>query len=582
MKIPFRGYWEILSKYLRKRKAAFALLAFLICGGIALQLVNPQIMRSVIDGALGGKVGQTLIFSAALFIVVAVIQQAFGVAAAYVGENIAWRATNELRADLAAHCISLDMKYHNDTTPGELIQRIDGDVAEFSNFFSQLVVRILANILLMMGILAVLFRENPAVGGVFTLFAALTIGTLSLLRNLAVGPEKLLREDTTALSGFLEERLAGTEDIRSCGAVAYVMNGLYAIHRKVLGHWKTAGVMHFWGRMIGGVVLTVGFAAAFIAGYTLYRAGVMTVGTVFLLVYYVNLLSRPIRELSVQVDSLQSVGASVERIRELKQVRPLILDGPGADLPAGQPLDLEFQSVSFSYLAEEPVLDRVSFSVPGGSVLGLLGRTGSGKTTIARLVFRLYEPTGGRILLNGTPLVEAGLEDLRHRVALVTQDVQLFQGTVRENITLFNREIGDEAILEAVARLELSDWLSALPSGLDTKLETGGRGLSAGEAQLLAFTRVFLRNPGLVILDEASSRLDPATEDLIERAVDKLLYNRSAIVIAHRLGTVGRADDILILEEGSAAEFGKRTALAGDPSSRFSALLRTGMEEALA
>lgn len=164
---------------------------------------------------------------------------------------------------------------------------------------------------------------------------------------------------------------------------------------------------------------------------------------------------------------------------------------------------------------------------------------------------------------------------------MVTQDVQLFQGTVRENITLFNRKIGDEAILEAIAKLELSDWLAALPSGLDTKLETGGRGLSAGEAQLLAFTRVFLRDPGLVILDEASSRLDPATEGLIERAVDKLLVGRSALVIAHRLGTVGRADDILILEEGTAVEYGKRSTLAADPSSRFSALLRTGMEEAL-
>jgi ATP-binding cassette subfamily B protein len=582
MKIPFRGYWDILSKYLRKRTAAFVLLAFLICGGIALQLVNPQIMRSVIDGALAGRADRALILSALLFIIVAMIGQGSSVAAAWVGENLAWRATNELRADLADHCLSLDMKYHNDTTPGELIQRIDGDVAEFSNFFSQLVVRILANILLMAGILAVLFLENAAIGGMFTLFAALTIGTMSLVRNLAVEPEKLLREANTELSGFLEERLAGTEDIRSSGAVAWVMNGLYSIHRKILKHWTAAGGMHFWVRMIAGVVLTVGFAGAFVAGYTLYRAGVMSVGTVFLLVYYVNLLSRPIRELSQQVDSLQSVGASVERIRELKLIRPLILDGPGADLPTGRPLSLEFQSVSFAYLAEEPVLDRVSFSLPAGDILGLLGRTGSGKTTIARLVFRLYEPSGGQVCLQGIPLARARLEDLRRRVALVTQDVQLFQGTVRENITLFDRGIADAAIIEAIDRLELTRWLSALPDGLETKLETGGRGLSAGEAQLLAFTRVFLRDPGLVILDEASSRLDPATEILIERAVDKLLLDRSAIVIAHRLGTVGRADDILILEEGTVAEYGKRAALASDPGSRFSGLLRTGMEEVLA
>ncbi len=165
---------------------------------------------------------------------------------------------------------------------------------------------------------------------------------------------------------------------------------------------------------------------------------------------------------------------------------------------------------------------------------------------------------------------------------MVTQDVQLFQATVRENITFFDAAIPDERILEAIGSSELSDWLAGLPQGLDTRLETGGRGLSAGEAQLLAFTRVFLRDPGLVILDEASSRLDPATERLIERAVDRLLANRSAIVIAHRLGTVERADDILIVDDGRASEYGRRARLAADPGSRFSGLLRTGMEEMLA
>jgi len=580
-KIPFRGYWDILSEYLTKRKLSFFFLIFLITGGIALQVINPQIVRRVLDGALAGIAPGELILPAALFIVVAVIHQIFGVSAAYVGENLAWKATNELREDLAAHCISLDIGYHNDTTPGELIQRIDGDVAEFSNFFSQLVVRILANILLMAGIVVVLFAENLALGGVFALFAAVTLAALSFVRNIAVGPEKLLREANTELSGFLEERLAGTEDIRSSGAVGYVLNGMYAIHRKILTHWRHSGAMHLWVRMIAGVVLTIGFAASFIFGYLLYRAGVMTIGTVFLIVYYVSLLSQPIRELSQQVDSLQSVGASVERIRELKAVVPTILDGSGLPLPAGRPLRLDFQSVSFSYLAAEPVLEKVCFTVPEGEILGLLGRTGSGKTTIARLVFRLHEPTGGSILLQGTRLADTRLADLRHRVALVTQDVQLFQATVRENITFFDGSVPDARIMEAIDALELSDWLKALPRGLDTRLETGGKSLSAGEAQLLAFTRVFLRDPGLVILDEASSRLDPATERLIERAVDRLLKNRSAIVIAHRLATVGRADGILILDGGRTAEYGRRAELASNPQSRFSALLRTGMEDVL-
>jgi len=167
-------------------------------------------------------------------------------------------------------------------------------------------------------------------------------------------------------------------------------------------------------------------------------------------------------------------------------------------------------------------------------------------------------------------------------VAMVTQDVQLFQATVRDNLTLFDRTIPDDRIEDAIRRLELSDWYTALPDGLDTELEAGGRGLSAGEAQLLAFTRVFLRNPGLVILDEASSRLDPATERHIERAIGVLLRDRTAIIIAHRLATVHRADEVMILEKGCVLEHGDREGLAADSASRFHGLLRTGLDELLA
>ncbi len=166
-------------------------------------------------------------------------------------------------------------------------------------------------------------------------------------------------------------------------------------------------------------------------------------------------------------------------------------------------------------------------------------------------------------------------------MAIVTQDVQLFRATVRDNLTFFDRRISDERIRAVIAQLGLDDWLQGLPKGLATLLDTGGHSLSAGEGQLLAFTRVFLRDPGLVILDEASSRLDPATEQRIERAIDRLLRGRTAIVIAHRLGTVHRADDILILEDGRVSEYGAREELVHDPASHFSQLLQTGLEEVL-
>ena len=215
-------------------------------------------------------------------------------------------------------------------------------------------------------------------------------------------------------------------------------------------------------------------------------------------------------------------------------------------------------------------------------MLGLLGRTGSGKTTLARLLLRLYDPTEGRVCLNGTPLTDATVDEVRQRVALVTQEVQLFQASVRDNLTLFNPVHLRRDHPAALADLELASWLESLPEGLDTELSAGGGGLSAGQAQLLAFARVFLADPDLVILDEASSRLDPATEQHIERAVDRLLENRTGIIIAHRLNTVQRADEVLILEDGTIRESGERAQLADDPNSHFHHLLQTGMEDVLA
>jgi ATP-binding cassette, subfamily B, bacterial len=281
-----------------------------------------------------------------------------------------------------------------------------------------------------------------------------------------------------------------------------------------------------------------------------------------------------------EIESFQTIGACVERLTEFRDFKPEVVEGPGVEMPV-HPLSLSFKDVTFSYNGSDSILSGLSFDLKPGSVLGLLGRTGSGKTTLARLIFRLYDPQSGCIEISGADIREARLETLRRHIAIVTQDVQLFRASVRDNLTFFDRSISDEQILVSLEELELGDWLRSLPRGLDTELDTGSRSLSAGEAQLLAFTRVFLRNPGLVILDEASSRLDPATELRLERAIDTLLRDRTAIIIAHRLGTVHRADEIVILESGQVCEYGDRRELAANPNSRFYGLLQTGLEEVL-
>jgi ATP-binding cassette subfamily B protein len=342
--------------------------------------------------------------------------------------------------------------------------------------------------------------------------------------------------------------------------------------RVLLARWTRAQLLGVTFPLASIALFGLAASGAFIGGYLLHARGLMTLGTVYVLVYYAYILARPIRELAQQEQSLQNVGASAERIRELRAVTPSIRDGTDGRLRETGPVELSFDSVSFSYLPREPVLQGVSFTVAKGEVLGLLGRTGSGKSTVARLLCRFYDPEAGVIRLDGMDIRTLAVASIRSRVGLVTQEVQIFRASVRDNLTFFDNAITDQAIRSALDALGLSGWLKRMPDGLST--EVSDRGLSAGEAQLVAFARVFLRNPGLVVLDEASSRLDPATEEFVQRAVDRLLEGRTAIIIAHRPAAFERARDILIIENGRAVEYGERARLAADPRSRFARLGR--------
>jgi ATP-binding cassette subfamily B protein len=266
------------------------------------------------------------------------------------------------------------------------------------------------------------------------------------------------------------------------------------------------------------------------------------------------------------------------RVHELLTTAPRIGEvATPVSLP-DEALAVELDAVTFAYDGDD-VLHDVSFAVQPGRVLGVVGRTGSGKTTIARLVCRLYDAADGVVRVGGQDVRGVRLDELRHRIALVTQDVHLFAGTLRDNVRLFDPDIDDVLITDVFHTLGLRSWLEELPDGLDTELGPTARGLSAGEAQLVALARAFLGQPGVVVLDEASSRLDPHTEELLEHAVDRLLAGRTGIVIAHRLRTIERVDDVLVLERGRVVEHGPRASLAADRTSRFAALLRTGLAD---
>jgi ATP-binding cassette, subfamily B, bacterial len=591
MSIPFAQYWVLLAARLRPQRGWVLALSLLLLGSTGLQLVAPQVLRRFIDAAQAGEPLAVLVRLALLFLVIALLKYGLMLGTNYTGQVVGWRATNALRSELVRHCLHLDMGFHNQHSPGKLIERVDGDVGRLNDLFSQLLIRALGSLLLLAGVLVALYSEDWRVGSAFTLFTLLALVILYNMREVATPHLEAERQASAELFGFIEERLGGTEDIRANGGNAYTLRRLFEFMRNRWRHDMRAYQRIATLRTTILTLFSLGTLLSLIMGAYLFWAGALTIGTVYLIYAYVQLLWEPVEQLALESQNLQQASASLQRVGELLQTRSPLRDGCGAHLPASGALAGSFEKVAFRYPVpaekltengnEELVLDNISFTLAPGTVLGVLGRTGSGKSTLARLLLRLYDPTAGAICLQGYDLRTLPMTELRRSVGVVTQEVQIFHATVRENLTLFDPTISDSQLERVIGDLGLADWFSRLPARLDTMLEAGSGGLSAGEAQLLALTRIFLRNPGLVILDEASSRLDPATERLVEQAIERLLVGRTAIVIAHRLATVQRAEQILILENGQMVEYGKRAQLAADPASRFAHLLHVGVEKEL-
>ncbi len=582
--IPVRAYFRLFTGYLRPYRGQAALLAVVLAATISFQLVNPQLIAVFIDRAIDGADVASLVPLAIAFIVIAVIHQTLLVWATALAERIGWSATNQLRSDLTDHVLHLDMGFHKGTSPGELIERIDGDVTALSNFFSSMMIKVLGNGVLLTGILVLLWIQSWIVGLSITAFTILALAGMVRLHGVTVPWQKEIRATSAEMYGFIGEQIDGTEDVEANGATGFMVRRFDDIQRRwlpqVIRGWTGWAMMWIMSMALYFFSLVI----VFVLGSWLFGAGTLTIGGVYLVFQYVQMSHRPIEQIREELIDLQKAGASISRVEELFARQTKLVQRETLRLPDGA-LSVSFDDVTFRYddeAGDEIVLDDVSFTIRPGRVVGLLGRTGSGKSTVARLITRLHEPQQGEVRVGGNATWDIDLATLRHHVAMVTQDVQLFRATIRENLTFFDDSITDEDLMDVLRTLELDGWIESLSAGLDTKLESGSGGLSAGQAQLLAFTRVFLRNPGVVVLDEASSRLDPATEALLERAIDHLLDKRTAILIAHRLATVTRADDIIILEDGRVIEAGDRRSLADDPESVFSRLLATGMEEALA
>lgn len=576
----FRQQLAFLWEHLRTEPRALALLALAVAGGAAASLAGPLLLARYIDAAEGGTLAQ-LELAAVLYLVTASALPLLGVLESWLATVVAWRSTNRLRSRLFRHCLEQDLDLVERHPPGALISRIDGDVELLSEFLSTFLARLGTGLLVMVGVLAVLARVDWRLAGVLLLFLTLSSVALNAPGRFAQRRWQLHRRATAEEFGTLEELLAGTEDIRANGATEWALGAYVRRARASYDAYRPAQALSNFGW--GSAQLLYGWAvAACMALATwLFDRHALTVGTVYLVFSYADAIRTPLEAVNRQLQLLQTVGAALVRMRELlAEHSRVIWSTTPVQLPASAPA-LALEAVGFSYPGGGEVLRDVSIRLGAGRRVGVVGRTGSGKTTVARLLLRFQDPTQGRVSIDGRDLRELPRPQLRQLVAYVPQDVQLLHGTVRDNLTLFGAD-NDERLLGVLEQVELGEWLRGLPHGLDTLLAPGGSDLSAGQAQLLAAARAFLAEPGLVVLDEASSRVDPVTEQRLEAAFDRLLSGRTGFVIAHRLATVRAVDDILVMEDGRAVEFGPRADLEANPDSRFARLLRHGLSEVTA
>jgi len=573
---PTTSRWRALGALLRPDALRWTGLGLLVALSSALALTGPLVVRRVVDLARHGTTHAQLTALALVFLAVAAASQLITAIVAWFATVTAWHTTNQIRLQLAGHVLGLDHEFHRSHTPGELIQRVDGDVTSVSDFLGRVVPRAVgaaAMVVGMIGVLAVL-DWRLAVGALAYLSAAAALVVRG--RHRAVGESTEEMGAYARLYGGIEERLTAAEDLRANGA------GHHAMWRFIEESATTqrtavrreAAFLRLWWAVQGAV--SVGSAASLAIGALLVGSGAITIGTAFLLFQYTLLLERPLQDVVQQLETVQKANGAMVRVIDLLAVHGTVLDNGTTSPPAGA-LSVDFVDASFDYGDDgEPVLRHIDLRIASGRSVGVVGRTGSGKTTLSRLLLRLVDLTAGELRLGGVPIADIPLTELRRRVAMIPQEVELFSGTVRDNVTMFDTEPTDAAVEAALIRAGLQ---TLVDGGIHRDLGDGGSGLSAGEAQLLALARVWLREPDLIVLDEATARVDPATEARLEAAVAELIRGRTAIVIAHRLSTLRHVDEIVILDHGVVAEHGDRDLLVADNASRFHHLLQIALEE---
>jgi ATP-binding cassette subfamily B protein/subfamily B ATP-binding cassette protein MsbA len=553
-----------LIKYARPYWGLLVISALSLLGITALNLLTPWLIKDLTAILTSDFNSDSMVSIRNIAIILAVayaVRAVFRYLNNYLSHLAAWNLVADMRVLVYDHLQKLSLRFYHDKQTGQLMSRTVNDTATFELLIAHAVPDLVTNILIIVGVSVILFSMNATLA-LLTLIPIPFLVISGWIFTKKILPNFREAQNTLAdLNATLQDNISGMKEIQVFNqqprekkkiqkkAQSYVSAILHALKLSAIFHPTVEAISSL------GTVIVVGF------GGWLALNNRLSVSEIVGFLLYLNLFYQPISALARVMEDLQQAVAGADRVFEVLDTEPDIQDSKDAIELKNCKGEVTFNDVSFHYLEASPVLQNVSFTAKPGQMIALVGPTGVGKTTIISLMARFYDPVSGSILLDGKDLRKVTLSSLRNQISIVLQDIFLFNGSIADNIAYGSKSASLEDIVEAAKIARAHDFISELPEGYDTVVGERGVKLSGGQKQRLSIARAVLRNTPILILDEATAAVDVETEAKIQQAIQELAGSRTIFVIAHRLSTVKRADNILVLKEGNIVESGTHTEL---------------------
>ena len=481
-----------------------------------------------------------------------VSQYVYLMAMALVGQKVLYK----LRVGLFRHLQGLSMNFYNKNEVGRVMSVVQNDVQQLQEFLSIVIVTF-ADVLSLGGIIAAMVIMDAQLALITLLVIPLLVVMMAIWQRSARRAFMRARQAISAVNAGLQENISGVRAVQSMNREDANIRSFGVANSENLGANLEAGKMQAALFPAVEILSALALALVIFFGGSRVLDNAIEVGVLIAFALYIQRFFEPVMNLTMQYGSLQRAMASGSRIFEMMDVEPEVMDRPGSRTTVAATGDVRFEGVDFHYLEGDPILRDISFHVPAGHKVALVGPTGAGKTTLLSLLMRFYDVTKGRVLLDGVDIRDITLDSLSRQISIVPQEPYLFSGTVRENIRYNRVEATDEEVVRAAKAVGAHDFIENLEKGYDTPLQERGGNLSVGQRQLISFARALVADSRVLLLDEATANVDTYTEMLIQKALDELLRGRTAIIIAHRLSTIRNADQIVVLDQGRVTETGR-------------------------